>query len=98
MKKMRIAAAALGLISAAALAAGTVEVHQAGVAKPLTLTNAERLADLVGQPRLAGSWWPGAVITTPQVTEQATREHQALLAQLSTLAADEGGSAAAATD
>ena len=96
MKKMRIAAAALSLISAAALAAGTVEVHQAGVAKPLTLTNAERLADLVGQPRLAGSWWPGAVITTPQVTEQATREHQALLAQLSTLAADEGGSAAAA--
>lgn len=96
MKKMRIAAAALSLISAAALAAGTVEVHQAGVAKPLTLTNAERLADLVGQPRLTGSWWPGAVITTPQVTEQATREHQALLAQLSTLAADEGGSAAAA--
>ena len=96
MKKMRIAAAALSLISAAALAAGTVEVHQAGVAKPLTLTNAERLVDLVGQPRLAGSWWPGAVITTPQVTEQATREHQALLAQLSTLAADEGGSAAAA--
>ncbi|MEQ6280721.1 capsule biosynthesis GfcC D2 domain-containing protein [Kluyvera huaxiensis] len=96
MKKMRIAAAALSLISAAALAAGTVEVHQAGVAKPLTLTNAERLVDLVGQPRLAGSWWPGAVITTPQVTELATREHQALLAQLSTLAADEGGSAAAA--
>lgn len=96
MKKTRIAAAALSLISAAALAAGTVEVHQAGVAKPLTLTNAERLADLVGQPRLAESWWPGAVIATPQATEKATREHQTLLAQLSALAADEGGSAAAA--
>ena len=97
MKKTLIAAAIVSLISSAAvLAAGTVEVHQAGVAKPLTLTNAERLVDLVGQPRLAGSWWPGAVIATPQATEQATREHQALLAQLSALAADEGDSAAAA--
>ena len=97
MKKTLIAAAIVSLISSASvLAAGTVEVHQAGVAKPLTLTNAERLADLVGQLRLAGSWWPGAVIATPQATERATREHQALLAKLSALAADEGDSAAAA--
>lgn len=97
MKKTLIAAAIVSLISSAAvLAAGTVEVHQAGVAKPLTLTNAERLVDLVGQPRLAGSWWPGAVIATPQATEQATREHQALLVQLSALAADEGDNVAAA--
>lgn len=97
MNKTLIAAAIVSLISSASvLAAGTVEVHQAGVAKPLTLTNAERLVDLVGQPRLAGSWWLGAVIASPQVTEQATREHQALLAQLSALAADEGDSAAAA--
>ncbi|VFS69002.1 SLBB-domain like (DUF1017) [Kluyvera cryocrescens] len=97
MNKTLIAAAIVTLISSAsALAAGTVEVHQAGVAKPLTLTNAERLADLVGQPRLAGSWWPGAVITTPQATEQAMREHQELLAQLSALAKDEVGSDAAA--
>ncbi|VDZ85306.1 capsule biosynthesis GfcC D2 domain-containing protein [Kluyvera intermedia] len=96
MNKTLIAAAILNLFSFTAQAAGTVEVHQAGIAKPLTLTDAERLADLVGQPRLAGSWWPGAVIDTPQATARAEREHQALLAQLSALAADEGGSAARA--
>jgi len=96
MKKMLIAAAAITFFSAVVQATGTVEVHQAGEAKPLTLTNAERLADLVGQPRLAESWWPGAVITTPQAKAQAIREHQALLAQLSALAAEEGGSEAAA--
>ncbi len=89
MKKTLIATVLLSVISAAQ-AAGTIEVHQEGVAKPLTLTNAERLVDLVGQPRLAGSWWPGAVIATPQATAKAEREHQALLAQLAALAADEG--------
>lgn len=92
MKKTLIAALMLNLISLAAQAAGTVEVHQAGVAKPLTLTNAERLADLVAQPRLADSWWPGAVIASPQATAKAEREHQALLARLAALAAEEGGS------
>ena len=95
MKKPLIAAVLLSVISAAQ-AAGTIEVHQEGVAKPLTLTNAERLVDLVGQPRLAGSWWPGAVIATPQATAKAEREHQALLAQLAALAAEEGGSTAGA--
>ncbi len=28
-----------------------------------TLTGAEHLIDLVGQPQLANSWWPGAVIS-----------------------------------
>lgn len=96
MKKTLIAAVMLSVISAAAQAAGTIEVHQEGVAKPLTLTNAERLVDLVGQPRLAGSWWPGAVIATPQATAKAEREHQALLAQLAALASEEGGSTAGA--
>ena len=96
MKKPLIIAAMLSAISFAAQAAGTVEVHMAGVEKPLTLTHAERLTDLVGQPRLAGSWWPGAAITSPLAAAQAEREHQALLAELAALAADEGGSEAGA--
>lgn len=96
MKKPLIIAAMLSAISFAALAAGTVEVHIAGNEKTLTLTHAERLADLVGQPRLAGSWWPGAVITSPMAAAKAGREHQALLAELAALAVDEGGSAAGA--
>lgn len=96
MKKMLIAAALTSLITTAALAAGTVDVHLAGEAKPLTLTDAERLADLVAQPRLAGFWWPGAVISSAQTTAKAEREHQALLGQLAALAAEESGSTAAA--
>ncbi|WP_333012306.1 capsule biosynthesis GfcC family protein [Kluyvera sichuanensis] len=96
MKKPLIIAVMLSAISFAALAAGTVEVHIAGNEKTLTLTHAERLADLVGQPRLAGSWWPGAVITSPLAAAKAGREHQALLAELAALAVDEGGSAAGA--
>lgn len=96
MKKPLIIAVMLSAISFVALAAGTVEVHIAGNEKTLTLTHAERLADLVGQPRLAGSWWPGAVITSPMAAAKAGREHQALLAELAALAVDEGGSAAGA--
>ncbi len=96
MKKPLIIAAMLSAISFAALAAGTVDVHIAGNEKTMTLTHAERLADLVGQPRLAGSWWPGAVITSPLAAAKAGREHQALLAELAALAVDEGGSAAGA--
>ncbi|MBW9463175.1 capsule biosynthesis GfcC family protein [Kluyvera sp. EC_51] len=96
MKKPLIIAVMLSAISFAALAAGTVEVHIAGNEKTLTLTHAERLADLVRQPRLAGSWWPGAVITSPMAAAKAGREHQALLAELAALAVDEGGSAAGA--
>ena len=96
MKKPLIIAAMLSAISFAAQAAGTVEVHMAGVEKPLTLTHAERLADLVGQPRLAGSWWRGAAITSPLAAAKAEREHQALLAELAAFAADEGGSEAGA--
>ena len=46
-------------------------------AKPLT--GAEYLIDLVGQPRLANSWWPGAVISEELATAAALRQQQALL-------------------
>lgn len=96
MKKPLIIAAMLSMTSFVAMAAGTVDVHIAGNEKTLTLTHAERLADLVGQPRLAGSWWTGAAITSPTAAAKAEREHQALLAELAVLAADEGGSEAGA--
>lgn len=44
-------------------AAGTVKVFSNGSSEAKTLTGAEHLIDLVGQPRLANSWWPGAVIS-----------------------------------
>lgn len=96
MKKRRLVAAMIGLIAGYAQSAGIIDVHLAGEANTMTLTNAEKLADLVTQPRLAGYWWPGAVIASEQATAQAEREHQALLAQLSALAANEIGTAAAA--
>ena len=96
MKKPLIIAAMLSMTPFVAMATGTVDVHIAGNEKTLTLTHAERLADLVGQPRLAGSWWPGAAITSPTAAAKAEREHQALLAELAVLAADEGGSEAGA--
>ena len=77
--------------SSAAFAVGNVEVFTAGSNDPIKLTGAERLVDLVGQPRLAESWWPGAVIAERQATAVAEQRHQALLTQLGTLAAEEGG-------
>ena len=78
-------------ISSMAFAVGNVEVFTAGSKDPIKLTGAERLVDLVGQPRLAESWWPGAVIAERQATAAAEQRHQALLAQLNSLAAEEGG-------
>lgn len=82
--------------SSAAFAVGNVEVFTAGSNDPIKLTGAERLVDLVGQPRLAESWWPGAVIAERQATAVAEQRHQALLTQLGTLAAEEGGDDGAA--
>lgn len=96
MKKLPVISLLLSLVSPLAFAAGTVDVYSPGEAKPKTLTNAERLLDLVGQPRLANSWWPGAVISERQATVEQQARHQALLARLSALAADESGNAAAA--
>ena len=84
------------LTSSAAFAVGNVEVFTAGSKDPIKLTGAERLVDLVGQPRLAESWWPGAVIAERQSTAAAEQQHQSLLAQLAALAADEGGDDGAA--
>lgn len=84
------------LASSTAFAAGSVEVFTAGSKTPIKLTDAERLVDLVAQPRLAESWWPGAVIAERQATAAAEQRHQALLAQLGALAADEGGNNGAA--
>ncbi|MGP3593617.1 capsule biosynthesis GfcC D2 domain-containing protein [Vagococcus sp. WN89Y] len=96
MNKLPVISLLLSLVSPLAFAAGTVDVYASGEAKPKTLTNAERLLDLVGQPRLANSWWPGAVISEQQATVEQQARHQALLARLSALAADESGRSAAA--
>lgn len=61
-----------------------------------TLTGAEHLIDLVGQPRLANSWWPGAVISEELATAAALRQQQALLTRLAELAADSSADDAAA--
>ena len=61
--KMLIQVALLASLAAPlAWSAGTVQVYTPDSEKPKTLTNAEHLLDLVGQPRLANSWWSGAVI------------------------------------
>ncbi|MGK9175645.1 capsule biosynthesis GfcC family protein [Yokenella regensburgei] len=97
--KIRIyAALIMTLCAPLALAAGTIEVHTAGDTKPRTLTDAAHLIDVVGQPRLAQSWWPGAVISERQATAVATERQQALLGRLRSLAAEESGDDAAAVN
>lgn len=89
---------ALILCLAAPLAwsAGTVKVYTPDSTQPKTLTNAGHLLDLVGQPRLANSWWPGAVISEHQATVLAEQKQRALLARLTGLAEQEDGDDAAA--
>jgi len=96
MKKRALLPLLASLASPLAFAVGTVDVYMEGDSKPKTLTNAEYLVDLVGQPRLANSWWPGAVVSERQATVAEQARHQALLARLSALAADESGDSAAA--
>lgn len=67
-----------------------------GSAEPKTLTGAEHLIDLVGQPTLANSWWPAAVIGEELATVTAQRQQQVLLGRLAALSAEEGGDDAAA--
>lgn len=86
----------LALTSPLALAAGTVTVYSPESTQPKKLTDAAHLIDLVGQPRLANSWWAGAVISERQASIAAEQRHQALLAQLSALAGEEDGDDAAA--
>jgi hypothetical protein len=77
-------------------AAGTVEVYINGAKDPKTLTDAAHLSDLVDQPRLANSWWPGAVIAEKQATAVAEQQKQALSGKLAALAADASDDEAAA--
>ncbi len=63
MIKQTIVALLLSVGASSVFAAGTVKVFSNGSSEAKTLTGAEHLIDLVGQPRLANSWWPGAVIS-----------------------------------
>jgi hypothetical protein len=97
--KMRIFAVLLMTLSAPlAQASGTVDVYIHGESKPKTLTDAAHLIDVVGQPRLAQSWWPGAVISERQATAVANERQQALSGRLGALAAEESGDDAAAVN
>lgn len=94
MMKRTISALALAFIASSAFASGTVTVFTQGNSEPKTLTDAERLLDLVGQPRLATSWWPAAVIGEEQATVTARQQQQELLGRLAALSAEEDGDAA----
>lgn len=96
MKIITSAALLLTLAAPLAWSAGTVKVYTPGSQEPKTLSNAEHLIDLVGQPRLADSWWPGAVISERQASAAADQQHKALLARLTGLAGQETGDTAAA--
>lgn len=96
MMKRTISALALAFVASSAFASGTVTVFTQGNSEPKTLTDAERLLDLVGQPRLATSWWPAAVIGEEQATVTARQQQQELLGRLAVLSAEEDGDAAAA--
>lgn len=96
MKLNLCVALLLCLAAPLAWSAGTVKVYTTDSKEPKTLSNAEHLIDLVGQPRLANSWWPGAVISERQATARAEQQHKALLARLSGLAGQESGDDVAA--
>ena len=96
MKMLIRVALIASLTTPVAWSAGTVKVYTPDSAEPKTLTNAGHLLDLVGQPRLANSWWPGAVIGERQATVEAEQKHAALLARLAELARQEDGDDAAA--
>ncbi|EHN0186218.1 capsule biosynthesis GfcC family protein [Escherichia coli] len=78
MIKQTIVALLLSVGASSVFAAGTVKVFNNGSSEAKTLTGAEHLIDLVGQPRLANSWWPGAVISEELATAAALRQQQAL--------------------
>ncbi|STF34806.1 group 4 capsule (G4C) polysaccharide, YmcB [Escherichia coli] len=96
MIKQTIVALLLSAGASSVFAAGTVKVFSNGSSEAKTLTGAEHLIDLVGQPQLANSWWPGAVISEELATAAALRQQQALLTRLAELAADSSADDAAA--
>ena len=91
MMKRAVMALIFSLSAPSVFAAGNVKVMIAGSAEPKILTGAEHLIDLVGQPRLSNSWWPGAVISEERATAAAERQQQTLLARLAALSAEESG-------
>ena len=95
MIKQTIVALILSVGASSVFAAGTVKVFSNGSSEAKTLTGAEHLIDLVGQPRLANSWWPGAVISEELATAAALRQQQALLTRLAELTADSSADDAA---
>lgn len=96
MIKQTIVALILSVGASSVFAAGTVKVFSNGSSEAKTLTGAEHLIDLVGQPRLANSWWPGAVISEELATAAALRQQQALLTRLAEQGADSSADDAAA--
>ena len=82
MIKQTIVALILSVGASSVFAAGTVKVFSNGSSDAKTLTGAEHLIDLVGQPRLANSWWPGAVISEELATAAALRQQQALMTRM----------------
>lgn len=96
MIKQTIVALLLSVGASSVFAAGTVKVFSNGSSEAKTLTGAEHLIDLVGQPRLANSWWPGAVISEELATAAALRQQQALLTRLAEQGADSSTDDAAA--
>ena len=89
MIKQTIVALILSVGASSVFAAGTVKVFSNGSSEAKTLTGAEHLIDLVGQPRLANSWWPGAVISEELATAAALRQQQALLTRLADSSAED---------
>lgn len=96
MMKQMITALTFSLCAASVFAAGSVKVITTGSTEAKMLTGAEHLLDLVGQPRLSNSWWPGAVISEERATTEAQRQQQALLARLAALSAEASGDDAGA--
>ena len=81
MIKQTIVALILSVRASSVFAAGTVKVFSNGSSEAKTLTGAEYFS-LVGQPRLANSWWPGAVISEELAAAAALRQQRALLTRL----------------
>jgi len=92
MKKLPFALAALLLASSFSHAESHVTVYTHPQAQPLVINDAARLADLVTRQELSHSWWPAAVISEQQASTLEEQKQQQLLARLSAVAADEGGS------
>lgn len=86
----------LSLLSQTLHAAGTVTVYRTDSNETLNIQDAQRLSDVVTQPALAHSWWPGAVIGVTGKTRDEQARHQQLLTRLAGLAAQESGEDAAA--